>query len=119
MTTPNSSENRGSPLAENDTARTNHVSNPTAESDGQSDNQFSNTAAGELNSRPDSANSTYHKLVNVAGVDGCVEAGNMCSRVAWMFGASMGSCESLGYTVPTGSQWIPGCWTVKGFKKPG
>ena len=59
----------------------------------------------------------YYKLVNVAGINGCVEA-NVSSTTASAFGGKLGNCLSLGYTVPTGTQKIPFCCTVEGFKKP-
>ena len=60
---------------------------------------------------------TYYKLVNVAGTAGCVEA-NVSASTAKIFGGEAGTCTSHGYTVPTGSRKIPFCCTVQGFKKP-
>jgi len=63
------------------------------------------------------ADDTYYKLVSVAGVDGCVQT-DCSASTAKHFGGKKGTCASLGYTVPTGSQHIPFCCTVHGFKKP-
>ena len=60
---------------------------------------------------------TYYKLVKVAGVDGCVQT-DVSASTAKAFGGKPGTCAALGYTVPTGTQKIPFCCTVHGFKKP-
>ena len=60
---------------------------------------------------------TYYKLVTVAGTPGCVQA-DVSATTAKAFGGKAGTCPAQGFTVPTGSQKIPFCCTVQGFKKP-
>ena len=74
------------------------------------------TAEG-IDAPSDGGGGVYHRLVRVGGVDGCVEA-SVSATTASAFGGTEGRCKGVGYTVPTGSQAIPFCCTVQGFKRP-
>jgi len=59
---------------------------------------------------------TYFKLVDVAGVAGCVDT-QVSADTANTFGGTLGECKSQGYAISTGDQKIPFCCTVHGWKK--
>ena len=59
--------------------------------------------------------SSFYKMVTIAGGKGCVDA-LVQPAVALRFGARNGTCKDQNCTILTGSKRIPFCCNVNGYK---